>query len=540
MTTLVKLYRIGFIAANRSLLSEYIISSASINRAINEAGTFDFSIPIGLLRGIPLPVSGVAHTTQRPFSADLYQDGELLVQGNVDSIGISYIDDEPSYKFSCNSELFDLTRYLAKSTAYYQNEYFLYILEDLLVSAIGVTTLNSWTLGEVVTLEDPTIKTTIDLRGEAKVFGQIMKLLAAVPNTFLRYGERALDGSNRFTFDIGAFNRQVYPPIDAQYITQLNQTVKYSEILRLIQAYGGEITLAGVTRRIDLQDALAYDPTLSTYDSNSTKITAFGLTNDKVSGDFGEYIAKNYDEIVPSVKIDPSVAEINQAGYALYLRAKNDLLQKSIFQSNWTASIKRLPEDFKLGDQIFLRGRASQVFYDNVAQKAFHVDVGDVENWYRVNRYSLQIKDDELTYNLDLATNLRLQGNSDPILDLYDAIKQPVASTDSIYVSPGFVYSLLSFTIPLDTPGDAFGEDADGNTYPAAQILIPLDDPLSGGVTTVSLFKDMYRYDAGVTIRKIENPIYATNTGILAAVSINRDWQLSDTTTVYALIRYEP
>ncbi len=545
MTTLVKLYVGGYnniIPSNqKELYGDFVVSEASLSRAINEAGSFDFSIPVALLRGQSLKLNGIwflTQTTQNIYSAELYQNGEMLMEGNVDSIGLNYVDEEPTLKFSCNGELADLIRYKAREDAYYQDEYLLYILTHLFRPEFGSSLVSNWFYGDVLTLEDMLIKTTIDLRGETRLFSQITKVLNAFPNTFFRYGGHVASPlypyTSHYHLDIGAFNTKRYPPISAESITQLSQDVKYSGVLRRIQSFGGEIEVAGVKRRIDLQDAIAYDPV-----GLGGIITVSGLANNNILSGYGEEIIVYYDEIVPSVKVDPTVTEINQAGYALYLKSNAELIQKSTFQMNWQATVKTLPSDFKVGDQLFLRGSARQVFYDRHSGKSLYVDLGTIEQWYRVNGYSQKIKDDDVSYSLDLTTNIRLQQKNDPILDLYDSISQPTKAEDSVYVNQGWVYRVLSATVPVGTEGDSF-QGEPGDYYPAALAIIPLEAYPPGTVEAV-LLKAPFSYEDGVTISVNENPSLAIPpTGLQVLVSLNNNWTVDDSVTIYALVLYKP
>lgn len=522
----------------KALVGDYIVAEASLTRTLNEAGSFDFNIPVSLLRGQSFHLLGTGF--QDVYSAELYQDGNLLIQGNVDSIDLNYVDEDLSFKFSCNGELTDLTRYFAKSTAYFQDEYVLQILTQLFTPDVG-SWLALWEFGELFTMEDVLIKTTIDLRGETHLSGQILKTLSAIPNTFFRYGGYtagfASPYASKFRLDIGVFNRQIYPAISAESVLELSQSVKYSGVLRLIRSYGGEIEVAGVKRRIDLQDAVAYDPDLASLITQQYPITSFGLLNANIFRGYGEEVVQYYDEIVPSVKVNPSALEIAQAGYALYLKTKNKLIQKSTFQNNWNATVKELPDDFKLGDQVFLRGTARQIFYDQHSGKSLYVDLGTVAQWYRVNSYTQKIKNNSITYVLDLATTLRLQEKSDPILDLYDSISQPTKAEDSVYVSPGWVYDLLSVTIPTGVEGDSFNGEP-GDYYPAALYIIPLGT-IPPGVTSVTLVREPFSYDGNVEIGILSNPSLPSN-GVQVTVSVNRNWTIDDSVTVYALVVYKP
>lgn len=178
---LVRLYD----AATNRLIGDYTPNSVSISETLNEVGGFDFEIHSSVLQGNPLNLRQIA-------LAEVWYQGELITNGIVSSVKIGT---NSIYIISCDSQMAELVADRAKSLARYQDAQVIGIILDLL----GYSD-SSWRLGEILTMEDFFVRTTIDLRSEKRLFAQISKVISSIPNLFLRYGGD--DGTHKY-LDIG-------------------------------------------------------------------------------------------------------------------------------------------------------------------------------------------------------------------------------------------------------------------------------------------------------------------------------------------------
>ena len=171
-------------------LDSFTVLSLTVERELNAVPTFDFSIDSTFLHG------GSLDRQHQPRAA-IDVDGVREIDGYVRSISL---DESGNYRVQCDSLFVELTRVRSKSNAKYQDQQVVAILLDLLTYA------PQWALGDFLTMEDFMVRTTVDLRGEKRLFSQITKLMASVPNLFFR------EGPNR-TIELGIFDRQQQPLI---------------------------------------------------------------------------------------------------------------------------------------------------------------------------------------------------------------------------------------------------------------------------------------------------------------------------------------
>lgn len=522
--------------------ADFLIPDFNYKRNLNEDATFEFSLPIASLKGRAIDfgssINGSTTGDFLDFYVTIYEDGEELIQGPAESIEISFINETPHYKISCSGEFSDLSRKRAISTANYQNVSILDALVSLLLTSSSFSD-STWQIGDISTMIDPDIKTTIDLRGEKRLFSQIRRLVESVPNLFFRYGG-ILQSSNpnirAFLIDLGTFNKQLKTKVPIRTIKQLSQSIRFSECLGSIESYGGEITVAGIPRKINLDDAATYKPTLVTGPLDETDpytIYSFGSgkkavqSNLNINRDKVEY----YSEIVPITKTDPTADEIGQAGYALYLKTCAELSQVSIPLNEWQATLTELPEEFKLGSQIYLDASAQQLFYDRTTETEVAVEIGRVREWFRVNGYSVSIKDKKTSFNVDLGTNFRLK-RVDPIVALYESIGTTPEDDSATPTAIIRIYETYAYSIPVGLiPNSMVGTG--GDEYPAILIEIPVTPVL--GATSISLFK-YFSVDDDVSIIISTLPTLASPI-VQLYVSRFNNWTVDDSATIKVVIQ---
>lgn len=523
------------------LIGDFMISDCNLTRPLNGIGSFDFTLPASSLINDKLPLvaddpryiqGGTTFT--RKMAANLYLNGQEIIAGIVNNITIDLIADEMVYKFSCDSEMIQLAKLRAKTNAVYQNRQVLHILMDLLWGYY-------WRLGDLTTMPDPLVTTTIDLRGEKHLLPQIKKLIESVPNLFFRYGGTDTSQNPSLHFiDVGSFGEDDPTFIKQDHVSDLSQTIKFSNTLHIVEAYGGEITVAGDKRRINLDDALDYDPDLDT--ANSPFVVNSGtkyMRNSLLTQFVGEETVEYFDEIVPETKTDPSAAEIEEAGYALYLKTYALMSQNADAEDQWAGTLKRLPEDFELGNNLYLQSNARQIFYNYVTQKAYALDLGQVSQWYRVNGYSLQIKGEDLSYKLDLATNIRLPSKVDPVVDLYETINQVPQVDDAALSTPINEFTVLHETVPTDLSADGF-VTVDGVGYPARMVTIPVGAfPLGKTSATIALMESpIFSTTDGAVLELMSENFVTAGGSFTVAVSVNGNWTEDDTAEIYILVEF--
>lgn len=507
------------------LLADIPLEKASIRFALNEVGSFDFSLPVSFLSARELPLQDdIPVADQEIYEAQIYEDGELFVQGTVDSIKLDFIASELVYAFQCNAELGELAIKRARSNAKYQDQQVLGILVDLLKS------VSTWKLGDISTIVDATVRTTIDLRNERHLLPQIKKLLEATPDMFFRYGG-FINGFHRL--DVGKFDVNRTPKIAPHQISDLVQNMKYSTVTRQVEAYGGEITQIGVKRLINLDDALAYDPTLATdpdfpiQTDNGAKV----VTNAALS--IGDESIETFSEIVPTDREDPLAADIEAAGYALYLKTKAYLLQRQQFESDWTTAVEEIPALLKVGDRAFLSANAKQAYFDPLTRQSIYNPIGAVAKWFRVNGYNVSIDRNKVDYKLNVAANARL-ASGDYIVELYESIEQPDKASgvdNSLVVG---TYDILSAVVPLGLSANTVNGEL--GEYPGVLYTIPFGT-IPGGATVVTVYDVPFSTTPDVTFRISAYPVLPS-TPIQVAVSYQKNWLPTYTVPIYVLVEY--
>lgn len=525
-------------------IGDFVVTDANYKRSLNENGSFDFSIPISALKGKVFDFSefDAGDLFSDPFHTstvlvELYRNGKLLIDGVLDSVSIDYVGQDLSYKFLCSGEMWSLANSRALSVANYQDLPILDILTDLLTQIPPFAENESWAIGDVRTMQDITVRTTIDLRGEKRRLPQIRKLLESIPNLFFRYGGR--DSRGRRLLDIGFFNTKIYPHIFSNEIEDLEQTLKFSDQIGAIESYGGEVTIAGTTRKLNLNDALTYDPELQFLSEDD--LALFPIVPG--SGSYGALIVRSstlpsqkveiYSEIVPTTKIDPSSDELGQAGIALWRRTCAELAQIREPLDEWRAKIQELPENFTIGDQIYLDASAHQTYYDFVSGKTFSLEIGRVKQWFRSSSFSASIKNDKTDYSVAVSTNVRLE-KTDSLVALYETVRQKPEEDSGSPSAPHYAFLLTTFNVATGQTANALGGNV-ADTHPAILIDVPLPTPPIGasGIIVYATFS----LDDSIVIELAKQP-EITDTLVQLIVSRGKNWTVDDSCTVYILTEY--
>ena len=525
------------LTSNSKVVGDFLASDVSIDRAINEVGSFDFNIPVATLNAVFIDFQdNIAVSLQADLVAQVFLNGVMIASGHVDNIGMAF-EDDLVYSFSCNAEMYTLMQKRAKSNSSYQDAQVLGILIDLL------TYDTAWKLGDISTMVNPLVRTTLDLRGESRLLPQIKKVCESVPDVYFRYGGN-LNEYQRI--DIGIFDRHKEPSVETDDVISLSHEMTYSTLLNGIEAYGGEIEVAGVKRYINLNDALAYDPALET-DSAYPVVSDHGtkmLKNADLA--FGEEIVKYYSEVVPYVKVNPTATAIKQAGYALYQKALTDLKQLNKFENKWDAELRAIPDGLKVGDRVFIRANAQQSYHDYLSGEILTIQIGQVSQWFRVMALTTEIDDEQMSYSLEISDNYRITKRNlflhhYELAMIAEMAEDTVRADNTANPTPLGTYGIISGTINSGLETNCF--NGDGSDYYGGRLYtIPLGviPNLANGAapTAITRYDLPFSSTENVEIRVISEASLSPSVGLVVCVSINGDWLPDYSVTLYALMEF--
>lgn len=509
------------------LTGDFPANGLSIASNLNAVDTFDFSILVDDLNGRVLDLQDdIVASLQATIYVQIYVDGELTISGIVDNIGLN-IDKTPAFSFSVNSEMYELSQIRAKSNASYEDQQVLGILADLLSYAPG------WRIGAIITMPDPLIKTTIDLRGEKRLLAQVKKLVEAVPNLFFRYGGQ-INGYDRI--DLGTFDEHRYPYVSPSEITTLNQQVNYSSVIRRVECFGGTYkTSSGNTRRINLSNALAYQPSLATDPDYPIVMNKGVYVVQSADLNVGEETVETFSEIVPLITDSPTAASVQAAGYALYLKARAMLEQSSSFENTWKTSTTSLPPDTHVGDRVFLQGNAQRIFHDPLSSYEISMEIGHIARWFRISGITHKFTDTDDNFDLKISDNFRLDA-VDPIIQLYEAQPKPEYTVKGDNPVATKKFDVLHVNIPTGLNPDCFNSDEDGY-YNGRTYVIPIGT-VPVGSTTILRYGEPFSDVSGVEFSILQEPVLPS-TGVQVCVSYQRGWNSSYSIDAFVLVEYQ-
>lgn len=528
----VKLY-----TQDNEFLDTYIAQKLSVRRELNAVDIFDFLIDGSALHGDPIDIF-----ERMRVAVDV--DGVRQMVGYVDAINRT---SDGEFTVQCNSLMWKLTTIRSKSNAKYQDEQVIAILLDLLTYAPG------WSLGRITTMQDFLVRTTVDLRGEKRLFAQIIKLVESVPNLFLR------EGPNQ-TIELGVFNDFFLPQLRTGDVRNLEVETLFSDMTYQIEAYGGEMTFVTqidnpdydpddledpqdekldltTYRSVTLADALAALPSLA-LDPNFPIVLDKGVhvvrnVRDAAVLDTGDF-TEIYDEIVPATRENPTDLEIRQAGYALWLKVVKELEDRSSIQEAWSCDTVTLPEGFGPGDRLYINSTAQRVYYDRFTGRVLF-DEGRVSQWFRVPGYRMTYGEEGTEYRLTLTTGLRLV-TENQYLKTYELARRRIDPTFSENTLALSDFAVISATIPQGLAADCFNSDSEG-FYEGRLVNLPIVDTVPEGATVVTVYGQPFSSSPNASFRVVTLPSLPTSPAVVC-VSLNRGWIPTDTLTVHMLVRY--
>lgn len=422
------------------------VISSKVSWQLNAATDFDISIP---LQDLP----DLRRARMRPI--ELYHRGALFLDG--------FITDSPAVEINSDSvlvaklngfgELGWLTRWRAKADSHYQNTAVLDIIEDLLLATNG-----EWELGDISTMVDPLIETTIDLREKEELFAQIVETAKATPDVHLRYGGK-VNGVHRL--DVGNFNQVTERLVQGSNLKDpLKRKRVTAPFYSVVEAYGN---WAGTSEVLNLSHALSDSRTAAHPDYVRYPILADGSTwvvadQEEIEG--GE-VTRFFNLAKTKNKGDPTAAEVSEAGYALWLKTVR-FLKSHVEHDEYSGDVF-LDHVPKVGDKTYIRSNVVEPIVDRVRREARYLPIFEIDDFYRITSVDFSFQsgvqnEDPLRKDLEHPTDLFSievtsndeAENIDPELELYEKLEG-----GSQFDTPGFsVPPPVSVTHDAADPAD--------------------------------------------------------------------------------------
>lgn len=341
------------------------ILDASYQQKQSEIGTFEVIVPA---QDVPdrsaLLYADIA----------LYRRGERVISGVVLELPQLTLSEDKALrtKITAYQELGRLTCYRAMTDAHFQDQSVVGILGTLLA------TTPDWALGSAVTMDDPTVTTTVDLRNKESLFAQIAETIKSVPRLFLRYGGIQ---AGKHVVDIGFFGQQRYYAVQHEAITALKLDENNKRYYRLVEAYADKSN----DSRITLLDALAY-PGIATHPDWARfpiqNISGKGVVIDldrtrgcEISKAFNVHKAAN--DGTPATS-----AQIAEVGFALWQKSVRYLQgQTPATTMQLSAFLRELPV---ISDKVFVRAEVDELAIDPFTNEETRISTFYTEGWYRI------------------------------------------------------------------------------------------------------------------------------------------------------------
>lgn len=453
--------------------------------------------------------------------AALIEDGVELITGIVYDGPIAEMDENgvAISTIYCYGELGRLMNLGAFSKGHYQEQAIISILGDLL----NVLT-DDWKLGNVSTMINPLVQTTIDLRPKETRWAQVVETVRSVSRCSVRYG--GFDAvTGRYMIDIGAFGELIAEPlIDGKNIVRgtLKQVRQQAERLRVLEGYGGK---AGDVI-VSLEHAQGYNnelignhpqyPVRFQGVPNNPERNWYTCTD--LSVDRGVTRRRDFNVYRTQNDTEPSLEEILAAGFALWQRCVRE------FERNKPAEIYSceaiLAEHPAVGSTIRLKADHVERSYDMVTQLERIVPAFSVDGVYFISEYSLKLDDDVRVYHLTL-TDSPYEIEVDDNLQVYERLEN-YEKFSSIGLSP---FSSQIAQVAINHNGVA--SDCTANTNPGKVFNVPLPAIPPGATSVFYTYTTDPASDVQVTVTQVPT----LSLPLIACVQQNDDWTLlSDVT----------
>ena len=484
---------------------DYEIESGSIDYSLDSANTFSINI---------LASEFTNWRNINGIDVEIFSNDTSLISGFVDKQPqLSIKEGTPLIvNIKCLDELGRLTLERAKSTAHYQDQQVVGIINDLLTSVAA-----NWTVS-IVNMVDPLIETTVDLRNKETLFSQISETIRSVPDLHMRYG--GIDGvTGEYVIEIGNFGDVTERAIQHLNLFDLNLQFNTNQVLLTVESFG-DLTS---TTRINLNDALSdvrttAHPDYAQFPISQDPITLVWIcTNTAIS--YGSNIRKSLNVVKTKNDIAPTAAEIAEAGYALWLKTVR--IMKSSIETETYSGTFLSPNIPKIGDKMRVKSTVKEPVYDAFSGKIVEdIETFSVDDDFRIidlkhklgEKYILQ---DVLSFNFEQnynAFDFSVTSNdeaelNDPELELYERLERFDAFDNvsgSIEVFPVQVTSLTySSANPADcNAAGGVPPPSDGKDYTIASPVYP------GWATNVTTW---YTIDRGAQVKTVTPPAVLGN-----------------------------
>ena len=350
-------------------------------------------------------------------------------------------------------KLYDTRSY---SFGYYENTPRLLILAQLLDKA-------GWRIGKVDTWTTPTEVSTIDLRSEKRLLGQISTFINGFPSTFFRYGGML---AGKPCIDVGGFNSDsgvaVVRSADLEnfadvmektgLIQDISRSTTLTEIINSVEVWGGEVQdNAGVARSIFLKDTLAGFPALAT-DPDFPIITElanyiYRIKNNAVPTTKGGQSVERYPQYAPEkTNTNATATAIQTAAKAMYERGVAFLQDH---QDNIdTISVKASGLDLfmDVGDKVYVSATARQAVIDPFSDQISEVLESQIQDFYRCTALTLSFDNNSVNWAFEL-TNGNLVKEEDIFVSVYDAAANKNQITGSTAIAGYNAPTLAPYTL---------------------------------------------------------------------------------------------
>lgn len=506
-----------------ALIYDLKVQSMSIDMSLSQSADWSATIPISEpnLEGF----SGI----EGGALVKIIWKGRTLLEGTAQTFNKQY-NDVPTINIRGRDNIDTLYTLRAYSKAYYENLPILVIIEELLRRA-------DWRIGDISTMVNKDQLFTIDLRGENQLLAQIARVLESIPNTYYRYGGTI---AGKKAIDIGSFNQQsdvrLYKAMEDAFVRELDDntgvingisvTTTINEIINGIEAIGGEVLdNTGVLRRINLGDALVYDPTLATNPDFPILTEVSGevwlVRNNAVPTNVGMQTYQEYTNFTPPKKSTPAnINKQNASGYALYLKCVKILQDHAGDSNQYKVEVDGGVFDVQVGDRIYIKGDWSVQKFNPFTETTEIIDISLDQN-LRVVGVSMNFDDSHISWSFDLLTGsgLKQELGFAAAYRKTAVTKQPPAGEP---VAPVFTPDLDTITLTA-TGGSSDVFLSDGTEAKLFEIPLP-GAPV--GATEVYLLGLPYgtSVNGTPTIELVSDPVFGISGPIVAVTIGSRPW----------------
>lgn len=366
----------------------------------NEPGQFDITIA-----AIDMSITPEVGST-----ISIYSKENLLMSGFVFDIPTPEYNQNGITTWSLsgldNLGLLSVAR--PKSEAHYQDTSVTNIIQTLLASS-------DWYLSDTATMEDPSVKTTVDVRSKESLWAQIRTVIDNVPNLFIRYG-----GFNsvlgKHALQLGSFGTP-QPHIGAvvDYTAQFPVYRPY----KIVEAYGS--VSGGVI--VSLKHALDNPETTAHSDYVNYPIVQDGDVYyvDDLTKESGFEIRKEFGAVKTKNSGVSSTIQRREAGFALWQKTVRFCQENAEYKSGkLTAYLSDIPS---VSNTYWVRQKTDDYKFDPMWQITRYRNTFSLEGWLRLTSASINLKqnptEEGLLYTLTLSDRPYNENDADSDVNLY-------------------------------------------------------------------------------------------------------------------------